>query len=233
MSFLKTYTQPFLEAADEIVQRTVETLRLRSPDFDWFEELEDGVFIKNRQGTIVQFNQEFVRVAKGGPGHIDRTGSVYMEKKLAEISKRSDELVFGGASSLDFVHQAFASDGRKYLFHTFKCDLASEKVSGYELLGITRPIAPLDEDSSKSDQELHQLHQRFVLLSLRDQDICRLTVLGATSREIGDRLGISSRAIEMRKQKIFETLKVAKSIELARKLVRMEERGILKLGLDE
>ena len=83
----------------------------------------------------------------------------------------------------------------------------------------------------QQNQGLAQFFTAFRALDDRDQDICRLTALGITSREIGEQPCITRRAVDLRKQRVFATLGVAKTVDLARTLVRVQERGYLNPGL--
>jgi DNA-binding NarL/FixJ family response regulator len=61
--------------------------------------------------------------------------------------------------------------------------------------------------------------------------LCRQTALGVSSRELGERLSMTTRGVELRKQKAFSKLGVAKAVDLARLLTRLQDRGYLDLGM--
>lgn len=48
---------------------------------------------------------------------------------------------------------------------------------------------------------------------------------------MADQLGMTTRAVELRKQKAFANLGVEKAVDLTRLLVRLQDRGYLDLGL--
>lgn len=56
-------------------------------------------------------------------------------------------------------------------------------------------------------------------LTPRQQTVCDLIALGWTSKEIGSKVGISSRTVEFHRIAIFKKLEVRNAIELVRKLL--------------
>ena len=229
---LKKYSKPFQDAAKELSERVLSALKENNLDFSWLDESEDAVFIKNRQRVIVYANKELDRITMKSGSLLGKDSCDFATDEVTFISERSDRLIFQGALSLDIQFHSHGTDDEYYVWKTYKYDLSSVGIENYAILGITRPIEQIEIHNPGSDRQLELIHQKFVLLGEKDQEICKWTALGITSREIGEKLGMSSRAIEMRKQKVFEILNVSKSIELARKLVRLEERGMLDLNLD-
>jgi DNA-binding NarL/FixJ family response regulator len=61
---------------------------------------------------------------------------------------------------------------------------------------------------------------RGVLLSLRERQVVRLIVAGASNDEIGARLGISARTVESHLRRLFDRTEVASRTELAARAIR-------------
>lgn len=62
--------------------------------------------------------------------------------------------------------------------------------------------------------------EKFALLSEREQDVLRLTTMGFTSREIGDKLIISSKTVETYRQRAMEKLDLEHRSDLIRFALR-------------
>lgn len=61
---------------------------------------------------------------------------------------------------------------------------------------------------------------RGVLLSLRERQVVKLIVAGASNDEIGARLGISARTVESHLRRLFDRTEVASRTELAARAIR-------------
>jgi len=56
-----------------------------------------------------------------------------------------------------------------------------------------------------------------VILTLRQQEICDLVVIGLTNKEIAQRIGLGYRTIESHRENIYRKFGVRNAVELVRK----------------
>ena len=144
---------------------------------------------------------------------------------------KTDELVIQGCSYVECEHLGRAPDGSAYRFLTLKRSLKDLGEPGLAIVGVTRVLEELEESSERSDLEYGEVFKKFLQLDERDREICRLTALGASSRELAEQFAMTTRGIELRKQKALASLGVSKAVELVRLLVRLQDKGFLDLGL--
>lgn len=226
-----TYSKPFSESTQWIAEKVLESLSETIPNFDWLDQVEDCIYIKNYKSKLLFSNIAYNRVFSNGQSNVGLLTSTYLDNSILEVSKQTDALIFGGSRNVECEHAGLGAEGKMYAMQTYKANLQPAHRSEFAILGITRPIHVIDDISAKLVLDLRVFLDKYQTLSNRDQEICRLVSLGHTCKEIGDQHGLTTRAIELRKQKIFAELGISKSIELAKNLVRLEERGFLDIGL--
>lgn len=223
--------QPLGEIACWAYERVQAAVDRGSHDFSEFATLEETVHIKNAAGVLVYVNDAHRKFFSPSTSPIGRTCDAFLDPTIAETVSRLDELIFSGCDYIECEHSGPGPDGSIYRMHTLKCSLKALGAPGLVVLDLTRLIEK-DRDGVMSDQlDLVASCGRFRELAERDQEICRLTAMGVSSRELGDRLGMTTRGIELRKQKAFAHLGVAKAVDLARLLTRLQDRGFVDLGL--
>lgn len=200
-------------------------------DFSAFESWRDGVCIKNADGVVVFSNPAHSRVFVRGGSPIGRTAQSYLDPAMAQRCEAVDALLMGGVPYVQLEHSGHGPDGSSYRVQAHKRSLQELNHPGFATLTVLRLLERSESPNASMQLSLTSAAERFRNLSERDQEICRLTALGVSSRELGDRLGMTTRGIELRKQKAFAKLGVAKAVDLARMLVRLQDRGFLDLGL--
>lgn len=200
-------------------------------DFSALESLEESLYIKNSSGVLVYVNDAHRRLFSPTSSPIGRTSDAFLDQELAAMVQKLDELVKDGCSYIECGHSGEGPDGSLYQMHTLKCSLSTLGAPGVALMGLTRVVARDEHGKLSRQRDLIASCRCFRELSERDQEICRLTALGVSSRELGDRLGMTTRGIELRKQKAFLHLGVSKAVDLARLLTRLQDRGLVDLGL--
>lgn len=228
---LSTSTKSLHEVLDEVQERVSAVVKRGESDFSDLDEMEDCAYIKNSDFVLVYSNNIYRRLFAPDNLPIGRTGRAMLEKRIAEVSVKTDELVIQGCSYVECEHLGRAPDGSAYRFLTLKRSLKDLGEPGLAIVGVTRVLEELEESSERSDLEYGEVFKKFLQLDERDREICRLTALGASSRELAEQFAMTTRGIELRKQKALASLGVSKAVELVRLLVRLQDKGFLDLGL--
>lgn len=200
-------------------------------DFPDLSEIEDCVSIKNADGVLVYSNEAHHRAFSPGASPIGRTCQSLLDPKLSACSKVLSELILDGCPFVECEHSGPGPDGSIYRMVTHKRSLQSLRAPGMAILSVVRLLERDERASGTKRLDLTTSAAQYRDLTERDQEICRLTALGISSRELGERLGMTTRGIELRKQKAFAKLGVAKAVDLARLLTRLQDHGHLDLGL--
>ncbi|MEN1678575.1 MAG: hypothetical protein AAGJ46_03210 [Planctomycetota bacterium] len=189
---------------------------------------QQPVFIKNAERVLVVTNKAFDDFFAEGSG-AGRHANSFLHPSFRAASNLTDELILSGSDEIDCVHNGVANDGFAYLCLIHKRSLAWLGRPGFRIIGVIQPMERLEASSPRF--QLRRLATVYRRLDPKDQDLCRLVVLGRSSSEIGDELGMTGRNVEIRRKKAFESLGVKKPVDLARLLVQLQERGELDLGL--
>lgn len=200
-------------------------------DFSALSEYEECVFIKNADGVCVFSNKAHRRLFSQQASPVGRSASAFLDPRVVSLSEKQDALLFGGCRYVECEHTSPGPDGVIYKMLTHKRSLQSLGAPGVALLGVIRLEKQDDGAAVSRHLDLATACARFRELSDRDQELCRQTALGVSSRELGERLNMTTRGVELRKQKAFAKLEVAKAVDLARLLTRLQDRGFVDLGL--
>lgn len=125
----------------------------------------------------------------------------------------------------EYVADSFKAGAKGYVVK----DAAGEKLVE-ALDAVCRGDFYLDGKSSQevvrklimsSEQEVEVHDENYGLLSPREQQIMRLVVEGATTREIAMNLGLSPKTVENHRANLMKKLKVRSKMELVRYAARM------------
>ncbi|MEM6798698.1 MAG: hypothetical protein AAF589_04220 [Planctomycetota bacterium] len=218
----------FAATVDRIFDTVVENIDNLEALRQAIDEYRQSVFIKNESQVIVAVNKSFGKFFAGDHA-IGRHARSFLDPSIQRVSLYTDEMILTGTQRVGCVHAGAAVDGYYYTFLMHKRSLASLRRPGFMIFGVTQAEERLDKRSQHV--ELTRLTSVFRDFEQRDRDICRLAALGKTGAEIGEELGMTSRNVEIRRKKAFVALGVDKPVDLARLLVRLQERGHVDLGL--
>jgi DNA-binding CsgD family transcriptional regulator len=223
--------RPLSLIADEIETILLALGNSGSHNFDPLSEFDECVFLKNADGVCIFSNKAHRRLFTQGDSPIGRNASVFLDPLVASLSVKQDALLFEGCRYVECEHTSPGPDGVLYKMFTHKRSLQSLNAPGLAVLGVMRLEPQSDAVAAVRQLDLATACARFRELSERDQELCRQTALGVSSRELGERLNMTTRGVELRKQKAFTKLGVAKAVDLARLLTRLQDRGYLDLGM--
>lgn len=222
LNFESTFDQAKTQALDAIrdwyPHRQTQSLDL--------SKVEACVAIKNHQRAIVHDNPAYQFFFASVPVFTNKPGthSLFRSSRLAQ---NTDELIAEGLLSLDCEHEGKNAAGQTYSFRTFKCQLGELRDPNYFIFTMTRPIACLESVESDREKSLMDLLEIFQSLDPIDQLTCRMDAKGESTKDIATAVGLSPRAIEIRRKKMFELFGVERSMELVRITIRLEEHRLL------
>lgn len=190
---------------------------------------ESMIAIRNTERVITVDSPRFREFMMGGQTATGRIQQQRFASSFQKFTETTDCLILDGVQSIELEHHGSGVDGRLYTFQTYKRRLDELQNSNYAILSICRPIAcaePLDRRPSLSES----------LLTLRqldsvDQTICKYYSMGESTKDIAAAVGLTTRAVEKRRQRILDTFGFQRPIEIVKMLVRLEENGLIDAGL--
>lgn len=227
----KSAERPLSLIADEIEAFLSSLDKNGEQNFEPLSEFGECVFLKNADGVCIFSNKAHRQLFTQGGSPIGRNASAFLDPLVASLSVKQDALLFEGCRYVECEHTSIGPDGVLYKMLTHKRSLQSLNAPGLAVLAVMRLERQSDTAAAVRQLDLATACARYRELSERDQELCRQTALGVSSRELGERLNMTTRGVELRKQKAFSKLGVAKAVDLARLLTRLQDRGYLDLGM--
>lgn len=223
--------QLFCETVAEIESVVQDALAQATPDWTPLDRFDELVFLKNSSLAVVTYNRAWSEFVDREQSSLGRQTRSFLAPEIAKLSELSDRTVLGGADTLEITYRGPDADGILYSFRAYKRRIHYPQHPGLAILGIVRVEGRIDGPEAEATARSVHLLSSFRELEARDREICRLVAIGESSRQIAKQFDMTPRAIELRRQKAFERLGVESPIQLARELVRLQERGLLDLGL--
>jgi hypothetical protein len=193
-------------------------------DLDQFESL---VAIKGVDRSITIENASFRRYIMQGKSAVGKTLDELLIRELAATSQKTDAMVLDGVSVLELDHLAVWDNGRHCTMTTFKRRLDELGSNQYKILLISRFKEFVGPNLSDSKRSLGDSLLVLQNLDSIDQKICQGIVEGDATRDIANRVGLTSRSVELRRQKILDAFGFIRPIEIVKLIVRLEENGLL------
>ncbi|MEO1498067.1 MAG: LuxR C-terminal-related transcriptional regulator [Planctomycetota bacterium] len=228
MSIRLRYGRPLYDTATVLANHL-----LTGGSLDTLHEEADGesVFLTNAGGVLVWSSVAYRDFFAKGIDPIGRRAETFLDASYHDTTRQTDTMVLSHVRRLEFEHEGRGPDGCTYLLHTSKQALQHVATPGMAILGVSRPVAIVADRGDEVPLTHVEQCKTFHELGERTRWICQQIALGRSSRQIGEDLGISRRAVELQKEKAFRALGVGKGVELVRLLVRLQDRGYVDLGL--
>ena len=224
-------TLDFESTFDEAKSQALDAVRhwypqRQSLDLD-LSAVEACVAIKNHERTVVHDNPAHQLFFSRTSSTASKSTDPHAFYRTSKLTRNTDELIAEGIRTLDCEHEGKVASGQTYSFRTFKCQLGELRDPNYFIFSISRPIACLGNPDADRDKSLLDLLAIFQTLDATDQRTCRMDAKGESTKDIAVAVGLSPRAIEIRRKKMFELFGVERSMELVRITIRLEEHGLL------
>ncbi len=192
-----------------------------------FDHLSDSVFIKNVDRIITFSNRAFRDNFSSGKSTIGMRSDAFLQESIEAVSEKTDDLVLSGVDKLEFEHIGFCHDRRKYLFRTYKQSLIENHHEPFAILGIARPIQELSVEDDEEYRDVFQLFKIYSGLPDQDKTICLNLAVGKTPSETAEIMGMTTRAIEMRRKKILHRMGFSRPVEIVIAMTRFGERKLV------
>jgi hypothetical protein len=220
------YSLPWSEERDAIVKHVLfwgQGDRKSPLNLSGFESC---IGIKNIHRHFVYENPWLRELISGSESLVGKTAHSELDPKTRKLSQTSDDLIIDGVSSLEIDHLG-SFRGKTWSFLTYKRRLDELKDSDYAILLITRPIALLGQSEPDHQRSLNDLLILLNQLDEVDRTICLGCGNGDSAKDIAAQVGMTTRSVELRRQKMLEVFGFSRPIEIAKMLVRLEERGLI------
>ena len=223
--------QDFQQECEKVAQLVSDELSQGNKTFDELACHPDCVDLKNGDGVIVYANEAASLLYSPEPSPIGRKASMVMGENLSEIAEVTDRLINSGAVSIDMHYYSRSWDGHPIELITQKRCIKHFGAPGLAVLGVTRLLDGEPGPHINLRVKISELYGRYSKMSDRDQMVCRMIATGASGQEIAESVGMTRRAIELRKRKCFDKLGVNHNAELVKLMVRFQDLGFADLGL--
>lgn len=222
------YKQSFEQDCNEI-QQIICRWQIESGNFvdlnlDGFESL---VAIKNVQRIITYENLSFRRYMNFGRSAEGLRAEQFLSPHVAKVSQSTDQLLLDGVILLQIEHLNLWEGNKTISMVTFKRRMDDLKNPACAILVVARAK---DYVRSNEFERKLGLNEALVLLQQldeKDKRICKGLLHGDTTKETADSIGMTPRAVELRRQRIMDLFHFDRPIEIVKLLVRLEENGLI------
>lgn len=222
------YKQSFEQERADVLQ-LMYRWQIESGDFaklnlDGFESL---ILIKNAQRVITFDNANFRRFIMAGRSAEGLRSEQFLSPHVAKIALAGDQMILDGVLSIEAEHLAAWEGNRTVIMTSYKKRLDDLKNPACTILMIARAK---DFVRSTEFERRLSLNEALVLLKQldeKDRRICNGLLAGDSTKETADSVGMTPRAVELRRQRILDLFGFERPIEIVKLLVRLEESGLI------
>ena len=123
-----------------------------------------------------------------------------------------------------YVTEAFQLGAKGYVLKGSPLSELTDAIRA-AMTGEKYVSSDLSEDLITPDSTGSTVEDRYQTLTDREREVLQLTAEGNTSREIGERLGISHRTVEKHRENIQAKLELRNTVEMA---AYAHQRGLLE-----
>jgi DNA-binding NarL/FixJ family response regulator len=123
-----------------------------------------------------------------------------------------------------YVTEAFQLGAKGYVLKGSPLSELTDAIRA-AMTGEKYVSSDLSEDLITADSTGSTVEDRYQTLTDREREVLQLTAEGNTSREIGERLGISHRTVEKHRENIQAKLELRNTVEMA---AYAHQRGLLE-----
>lgn len=225
----KQTAENFDTAVERILTSIKKSFELNEP-INLDDETE-CIYVKSADGQILYANAAYMDVFSKDGLAVGRFSASFLQRTVVPVSESSDRMVLTGCTRVVFDHYGHDSQGRPTLFQTAKVSLLGLGSPSVAILGVTRIREVLENRSDIKIALLSEKWNRFQRLDSQDREIAVQLAKGLTPAEIAQQMSVAKRTIENHRRSILEKLGEQSQINLAKLLVRLQDRGYGDLGL--
>jgi hypothetical protein len=194
-------------------------------DFSAFESI---VCIKNADRVITADNEGFRRYFFDGQSSLGQTTEIVESQASRSFSRKTDELILEGVNAIEMEHVRPRVSGRPCMYITYKRRLDELRDPAFAILKISRATSFIGVSDLERRRSLSELLILLQQLDSIDKTICYRYTNGASSKDIAADVGLATRSVEIRRQKILDHFGFQHPIEIVKMIVRLEEHGLIK-----
>ncbi len=222
-----SFSRPLAEEKDLIVADIIRWAQTdRSHELD-LPNSESIVIIKNTDRVVTFQNAASKRFLTDGASIVGTSVEQHMDPKFQRLSRQTDGLILDGVTSLEFEHVAMDSNRATCTFVSRKRRLQEINDPNYAILVISRPISILNVGAPNRRKDLRTMLSMLQALDITDQKICNGYGMGESTKHIAASVGLTTRSVELRRQKVMDLFGFSHPIEIVKMLVRLEENGLI------
>jgi PAS domain S-box-containing protein len=121
----------------------------------------------------------------------------------------------------EHIAKVMASDGKEIFVHSYPMKDENGRVNG--AIGVIRDVS-----NSKHHQDVtdaYMFSSKLSLLTDREREVMYLVADGCQNKEIGTKLGISPKTVEIHRARVMEKLQIRSAAQLVRYLTKYEIFG--------
>ncbi len=224
------YTQDFATSVGEIVAAVDAWFSREQAAMPNLDAFEDAIYIKGADRVLMYGNHIYQQSFSPRRSPVGRRGEAFLDAGLAAMAIKSDELVLGGAESVEVRHVGGSVSGHVFEQLTHKVPIPSN-AAGAVILGVTRRLVQLAANDAATQKSLETQASLFQAFSRDDKELCRLLAMGETSKDIAESLHCSTRTIENRRARIMQALELNKPVDIVKVMVRFADRGLIEFEI--
>lgn len=208
----------------ETVLQWAGTQRIEPMDFSSFQ---CAVAVQSIDRVVTAENKAFRDLFTGGRSALGCSADSLLPIDAQRTWQNADEIILDGADYLELKHDTSFFDGRRGKLISYRRRLDELHDPSFNLLLVGQVVSFCDPTTMERKRSLNELFSRLQQLDANDQLICRHYAMGDATKEIAKRIGLTSRSVEMRRQKILATFGFERPIEIIKMMVRLEEHGMI------
>lgn len=201
--------------------------RLEGPELD---EIQSPTVIKNGDRIIVRENAAFRNLFVGGSIGTGSLGESFVANEDRGLIEQTDQLLLEGVNLIELEHVTpliVRGESVPYLFRTYKARLDFLSDENLCFIEISRPITEAPSNSVERRRRLSRQHAIYLGLDDIDRRICRLYCDGESTKYVAEKVGLTTRSVEVRRQKILEALGLKRPVDIVKLIVRFEENRLM------
>jgi DNA-binding CsgD family transcriptional regulator len=215
----------------EIAEKVRNAIEQRTPVISTIESIQDAVYIKACDGTLLVNNSTFEKRFADCVMPTGRQSSAFLNDSILPFSQNSDAMIIEGADQMMFSHPGRDLEGQLVCFRTFKASLLGFGHPRKAILGISRLLSVDPDDRAVRLMPLSQSWIKFCTLRDRDREIAAATARGERTKVIAERMSCSEKTVENSRNTVMKTLSLDSPAELIKLMVRLQDSGFSDFGL--
>lgn len=218
---------PFETTVQRITELVIDGLRRRGAFQRLLLPEVDAIYLKSTDGYVHFANAAYQKLFSAGVDPAGKVGATYLHSTIVDVSQRSDKMILGGCSSLQFNHVGKDPQGRSLQFRTYKRSLLDFGDPHCAILGISR-VVELLENKAAMPSTLTEMWQRFRSLPEADRTYA-IALAGGADGDISEQE--SSPDLSARRKSILESMQLESQIDLIKLIVRLQDNGFGQFGV--